>query len=227
VTTIWLRLYAIVEGQTEQAFANQTLIPHLSNFEIELKPKLVVTNRKLGARGGGLNFETISSDMQRLMSQQRGQDVRFTTMIDLYKLPRHFPGYEKSKTIHNPVRKVEFLEGEWAKQVNDRRFVPFIQLYEFETLLFCDLSALEQRIAGASSGVDSLRIEVGDTEPEAINDGEQTAPSKRIIRHVPAYKFSKVRVGAPAASAIGLSALRGKCPHFNAWIHRLENVRAQ
>ena len=58
--------------------------------------------------------------------------------------------------------------------------------------------------------------------PEDINEGAATAPSKRIIRHVPIYERNKVRVGAPAAAAIGLNTLRLKCPHFGDWLSRLE-----
>jgi hypothetical protein len=60
--------------------------------------------------------------------------------------------------------------------------------------------------------------------PEEINEGATTAPSKRIIRHLPVYERSKVRVGAAAAAAIGLPALREKCPHFNDWLSRLESL---
>jgi len=34
----------------------------------------------------------------------------------------------------------------------------------------------------------------------------------------------KVRVGAPAAGAIGLPVLREKCPHFGQWLARLERL---
>ena len=63
-----------------------------------------------------------------------------------------------------------------------------------------------------------------DLEPEEINEGAATAPSKRIIRHLPVYEWNKVRVGAPAAAAIGLPILRQKCPHFGQWISKLERL---
>ncbi|MCU0798023.1 MAG: DUF4276 family protein, partial [Akkermansiaceae bacterium] len=68
----------------------------------------------------------------------------------------------------------------------------------------------------------ALQNEVAHLLPEEINDGPHTAPSKRIIRHLPLYERSKVRVGAVAAAAIGLPTLRAKCPHFDHWITRLE-----
>lgn len=67
-------------------------------------------------------------------------------------------------------------------------------------------------------------VEVQGIPPEEINEGTTTAPSKRIIQHVPVYERSKVRVGASAAAAIGLPVLRTKCPHFDAWLRQLEKL---
>ena len=80
------------------------------------------------------------------------------------------------------------------------------------------------RIVGCGRGVQNLKDEVGDTPPEDINDGPLTAPSKRIIQHVPRYETVKVRVGATAAGAIGLASLRENCPHFDAWVSNLERL---
>ena len=60
--------------------------------------------------------------------------------------------------------------------------------------------------------------------PEDINEGRNTAPSKRLIHHIPRYEKLKVRVSAPAADAIGLPILREKCPHFGQWLTRLEKL---
>lgn len=220
----WVRLYVTVEGPTEKKFADETLRPHLALFSIDLRPRIVITNRKLGARGRGKYYETIQGDLARLMSEDASSKARFSTMVDLYALPHHFPGKADAEHMTEAVTKVEHLEAAWATAVADRRFIPFIQLHEFEALLYCDLAELEKRIENATAGITALRREVGHLAPEAINEGPTTAPSKRIIRHVPAYQFNKPRVGAPAASAIGLSVLRQKCPHFSQWITKLENL---
>ena len=62
----WLRLYITVEGQAEKAFADLALTPHLANFNIEVRPRVVLTNRKLGKRGGILDFARIQGDLNRL-----------------------------------------------------------------------------------------------------------------------------------------------------------------
>jgi len=68
----WKRLYITVEGQAERAFASQVLVPHLAQFSIEVKPRLVVTNRNLGCRGGITNYSKIRNDLaMRLKEDHR------------------------------------------------------------------------------------------------------------------------------------------------------------
>lgn len=218
----WVRLYITTEGQTERKFAEEVLGTHLANYNIEVKARVVLTNRKLGKRGGTMDYDKIRGDLQRLMLEDQNQEARFTTMIDLYALPNTFPGWTEAMQPAHPQNRVTILERSLKAAITDQRFLPYIQLHEFEALLYCDLSQLQKRITGSAPGLTKLTKEVRGIPPEEINDGTTTAPSKRIIRHVPIYERSKVRVGVAAAAAIGLPALRNKCPHFNSWVNRLE-----
>lgn len=220
----WLRLYITVEGQAEKAFADQVLIPHLANYSIEVRPRVVLTNRKLGKRGGILDFARIQGDLTRLMKQDRQPEARFTTMIDFYALPSEFPGWPEARKANSPAQRVSILERAMYDQFGDDRFHPYIQLHEFESLLYCDLGELQCRLANSEQGIAALKKEISHLQPEEINEGVATAPSKRLIRHLPVYERSKVRVGAPAAAAIGLPVLRSMCPHFNEWVQGLENL---
>lgn len=221
---VWLRLYITVEGQSERKFTDEVLKPHLAKFSIDVKSRVVLTNRKLGKRGGVLNFVNIQSDLNRLMREDAHSEARFTTMVDLYALPPEFPGWAEARKKAAPKERVSILETAFLAELADPRFLPYIQLHEFEALLYCDLSQLQRRIADSEQAVETLSREVAGLEPEDINEGATTAPSKRIIRHLPIYDKLKVRVGAPAAAAIGLPQLRAKCPHFNEWVGKLENL---
>lgn len=221
----WLRLYITVEGQSERKFADDVLRPYLASFSIEVKTRVVLTNRKLGKRGGILDFEKIRGDLVRLMNEDRKPEARFTTMMDLYALPSEFPGWAEAHKKNSPLKRVAVLEESLQKEMGDERFLPYIQLHEFEALLYCDLTQLQQRISGTEKAIAALSKEVKNLEPEDINEGSTTAPSKRIINHVPIYERLKVRVGAPAAAAIGLPALRAKCPHFHDWVSQLEQLQ--
>jgi hypothetical protein len=220
----WKRLYITVEGQAEQAFAKEVLVPHLAQFSIDVKPRLVITNRKLGCRGGITDYRKIRSDLVMRLKEDAKPEARFTTMLDLYALPGEFPGWVQANACAAAIQKVAALESALHADLADTRFIPYIQLHEFEALLFCDLSELQNRISGSGQALANLARSVQHLSPEDINQGPTTAPSKRIINHVPIYEKTKVRVGAPAAAAIGLSKLRSKCPHFDAWIDRLESL---
>jgi hypothetical protein len=218
----WPRLYIVVEGQTEREFVKLVLAPHLATVSVDVKPCVVHTNRGLNKRGGLNNFKQLRSDLERMTKADAAPQSRFTTMIDLYALPAGFPGWETAKQEPRRVQRVAMLEEALQAEIGDPRFFPHIQVHEFETLLFCDLTRLEGRIEGADRGLLALQKEVAGMAPEDINERPTHAPSKRMIKHVPAYKTQKVRVGAAAAAAIGLPKLREKCPHFDAWVTRLE-----
>ena len=39
----WVRLYVTTEGQTERKFAEEVLVPHLANYNIEVKAGMTTT----------------------------------------------------------------------------------------------------------------------------------------------------------------------------------------
>ena len=83
----------------------------------------------------------------------------------------------------------------------------------------------EQTFADTVPRICALQRIVDDVpSPELIDDGQQTAPSKRIIAQFPQYGDLKTTVGTQMAERIGLETIRSKCPHFNAWVDRLEKL---
>ncbi|CAD5914439.1 hypothetical protein PA905_02950 [Planktothrix agardhii CCAP 1459/11A] len=117
---------------------------------------------------------------------QRNAQKPFTTMCDLYALPNDFPGFEEAQKISDPYERVKQLENALFDDINDSRFIPYIQLHEFEALILSDPIKLEERFPNYQSEVQKLVSLCQSFEsPELINDGEQTAPSKRIIQAIP------------------------------------------
>ena len=110
------------------------------------------------------------------------------------------------------------------------RFLPCVQLHEFEALLFVDPSATVQALeaVGHPRNADQLQVNLQRVKEEAhgsverINDSEQTAPSKRLLQLVPGY--DKVAWGNMAAEAAGLPALRTGCPWLSRWLEQLESL---
>ena len=109
-------------------------------------------------------------------------------MFDLYKLPTDFPGFAQVNNFGDPYQKVMRLEESLAADIADPRFVPYIQLHEFEGLLFSDVQALDAILKGQHNRSLLTRLQQIRAQfktPEEINDGETTAPSKRLAESIP------------------------------------------
>ena len=226
------RLYLFAEGRTEQTFANAVLSPHLAVHGVYLHRAVLIAHahkKQRTHRGGGRKFGAMQKDIDRFMRQERGRDVFFTSMIDLYALHEGFPGTKEAERFRDdPYRRVNALEASWASEAKDSRFIPHIQLHEFEAYLFVDLPILSNFYPAEHRAVANLQDGAGAfASPELIDDGHDTAPSKRIIGELPRYEADKVTVGVQAADQIGLSAIRSKCPHFSRWLERLQALGAR
>ncbi len=220
-----VRLHCIVEGQIEEAFVNQILKLHLANRSIWVDVRYVMTGARHERtyRGGATRYSRAQRDIDAWRRQDQNRDARFTTMFDLYGLPADFPGYEEAKRKPNSLQRVQWLENAWQKDIDDWRFIPYIQLHEFEALLLSDPQQLASRFVGQDTAIQELAATTARFEsPEWVNDGTNTAPSKRIIQAIPEYRGSKVSAGPIVAEHIGLSTLREKCKHFGAWLDSLE-----
>lgn len=117
---------------------------------------------------------------------------------------------------------LEFAGGRQVrKAVGDKRFRPYVQLHEFEALMFVDaaLAAARAGEPGVGRMIESAVVSSGGAE--LVNEGPTTAPSKRIKASSPGYV--KTIDGPALAGAIGLTNLAHACPHFAEWIHWLES----
>ncbi|MBV8361491.1 MAG: DUF4276 family protein, partial [Deltaproteobacteria bacterium] len=102
-----------------------------------------------------------------------------------------------------------------------RRFIPYIQLHEFEALLFSDPDKFLYAFPDAGSAIEELHaIRVRYGGPEDI-DGDE-APSQKVLRVLP--DFVKTVSGILIAKRIGLTVFRRECPHFDGWITKLLQV---
>lgn len=221
------RLNITAEGQTEERFVKDTLSIHLGKFNVSTDVRCVMTSKdkKKCHRGGLVSYAKAKSDITLWIKEDNNRDVRFTTMFDLYALPNDFPKYDESKRIIDAYERVEFLEKAFAQDIQDNRFIPYIQLHEFESLIFSKPEELEIEYFEHSKEINKLKqilLEKGN--PELINDNPETAPSKRIIKLIPEYECNKVSVGASIAGIIGIDFLKKACLHFNDWVMKLENI---
>lgn len=218
-------LYVVCEGQTEEAFVKRVLAPHLRLRHVEAIPIVVTTSRDATTgekhQGGG-RWKHWNRDLTLVMKQHgRRARVAFTTFFDLYGLPPDFPRLEAHSADGDTARRAGALELELAKVFDEHRLIPYLQRHEFEALVLACLDDLEGWLdAGDRAGVATLRAELGSAMPEDVNDGPQTAPSKRLIRCIPGFR--KTVHGVDACELAGLAKLRARCPRFDAWVAKLE-----
>lgn len=219
------RLLVTAEGQTEERFVKDTLSFYLGQFNISTDVRCVLTSKDKNKRyrGGLISYDKAKSDIKMWLKEDHNPDARFTTMFDLYALPDDFPRYKESKKINDAYQRVEFLEKTFAEDIQDNRFIPYIQLYEFESLILSKPEVLEIEYFEHSKEIISLnQILKTKGNPELINDSPETAPSKRILKLIPEY--DKVSVGSSIVGKIGIDFLKKTCKHFNDWITKLENL---
>lgn len=219
-----VRLHLVVEGQTEETFVRDLLAPELGAHGVFCGAHRVTTGRRRERvfRGGLLNYRHLRRDLELWMKEDNASESWFTTMIDLYGLPSDFPGFTESRRLADPIARVKFLEAKFADDMAHQRFVPYIQLHEFEALLFSDPQSFS--LAFPSIGAEVAKLEAIRRQfatPELIDDGPDTCPSKRICEILPQYV--KPSSGPLIVNRIGLARLREECPHFAEWLDSLLN----
>lgn len=222
-----LRVHVICEGATEETFVNELLAPNLTFRNVLLLPSVL---GQPGKKGGDVRYESLRTDLRKRL---RGDSNSLcTTLIDFYGLPANFPGKQEAMRFQEPHDKAKSVCKALMTKVQDdigensvRRFIPYVQMHEFEGLLFSDPANFAKGIEKPSLEVQFARIKSEFETPEHINDSQITAPSKRIISLFPDNeRYEKPTMGRLAATAIGLPKIRAECPLFNAWLQSLENL---
>jgi hypothetical protein len=216
------RLIIIGEGQTEQAFCKDILQPFFATKSIYIQNPTIKKTK-----GGIVPWKELKKEI--LNHLKSDTTVCVTLLMDYYGIiPKHdFPEWEESQTIVDKNKRMDFLENAMLREIGkkyENRFIPYIQLHEFEGLLFCDKHVFDanfEREEFLDYNYLNETIE-RNANPEMINDGKTTAPSKRLSKIILGYQ--KTVHGPLLAEEIGLKAMREKCPRFNNWIEKLSEI---
>ena len=208
------RLYIVVEGQTEEEFVKSLLAPHFLKESIYVYPVIIHTSK--GYKGGFVNYDHLKNDVNKLLHSQ-GNDVVVTTFVDYFRCP-DLPQKEEWKSIQNHAKQVNQMESVVSADISDRRFIPYIQLHEFEALLFSAIDGFNEYFD--QNIVAQLQAIIDDFDnPEDINSSPENAPSKRLLRII--QEYDKVMYGNIVALEIGIIKILDKCPRFRNWVETL------
>lgn len=222
------RIVVVCEGETEEEFVRDVLAPGFYGLGLYLEPQMVETAP--GHRGGALNYDRVKPHLRNTLRQNSAPVV--TTLFDLYKLDKRFPGFEKSQGFLNLGQRLDVLRRELHADVvvaagcQPERFIPYIQPYEFEALLFSDVSALTQVNPSWSKKAIERLVEVraAAESPEHINDRPETKPAAHLERELNNPNYRKRRHGPIAAQKIGLAKIEAECAFFAAWLAQIRAV---
>ena len=218
------RVVVIVEGPTEAEFVDSVLARELAERGVYLEPRLS------GHKGGIRPYDSAKKDILACLKRER--DAYCTTMFDYYGMPATWPGVTESKgkpargipAIIEPAIRND-IAATLGDAYNPQRFIPYVQMHEFEALLFSDIEKLRYCYPQEENAIGRLVAVAAEFEsPEEINDDPETAPSARISKEVRLYK--KVIAGSITALQITLPKLREKCKHFDSWVSELEKLGA-
>ena len=171
-------------------------MPHLNAHAVYLSPVSL---------DGNVSLDKAERDLRGLLNNHDA----VTTLYDLY-------GFKRRKALT-----ADELERELAERIgNPANFIPYIQLHEFEALIFAGPGEAAKALGAPALATELHRVVEECGAPERINDGYDTCPSRRLKRLHPPYE--KVLHGHLIIERIGLARVREACPRFGAWLGRLE-----
>lgn len=216
------RIIIICEGETEKEFCSTILSPYFITKGIYIHSPLIKKSS-----GGVIKWDQLQK--QVLLHLKNDPTAYVTTLIDYYGLYKkhNFPKWREAEQQVNKNRRMEIIEQGMHQDIEDSyryRFIPYIQLHEFEGLLFNDISVFYQQIPPDELiGVQELKRTFDQFKnPEMINNNRETSPSHRLERIILGY--NKIVYGNILAEAIGLDRIREKCPRFSDWLGKIEGI---
>ena len=214
------RLHILVEGQTEEAVARDAVQPYLSNTDVWVSYSIHKTKRPAAQpayKGGISNWSKLDREL-RLLLRDSSITV-LTTLIDYYAFPANAPGMT-DRPYGSSYERVMHVEHALAEAIGDARFLPNLTLHEIEAWVLADCTRLGELMGDTGGAEDLSRIVQQESGPELVDDGVDTAPSKRILNAYPGYR--KTIDGPLVIADAGLDRIRRSCPHADDWLKKVE-----
>lgn len=204
-------VFLLVEGQTEKALADMILAPAAAKQDVVLKTKTVITSATLSGshRGeeGWKNYDTVLRGLLR-----NSHFRRIGLLIDYHQYPSGAPGPNAEGHGVHQEKLIDTLRA----QYRDPRFRPLVVLHEIEALVLAAVDAGHGDKAIKRQELAALRRAITAAGgPEFVNNGTDTAPSKRLMKADPHY--IKDVTGPDLVAQAGLDAILERCPTFAAW----------
>lgn len=213
-------LHILCEGQTEEIIARDVMEPHFAGEDTWVTWSIFTTKRPAGGpafKGGLSRWPKLERELQRLLRDS--STTVLTTMFDYYAFPPDAPGMA-DRPHGLPHERVRHVESALAKAIGDERFLPNLVLHETEAWVLADCRRLGELMGNPVPAAELERIVRLESGPELVDDGVDTAPSKRIVNAYPQYM--KTIDGPLVIADAGLDFIRSCCPHADDWLRQIE-----
>jgi Domain of unknown function (DUF4276) len=213
-------LHILCEGQTEEILAREVIAPSFANTDTRVTQSIFTTKHPAGGpafKGGLSRWPKLELEL-RLLLRDSSTTV-LTTMFDYYAFPADAPGMA-DRPHGSPYDRVRHVETALVEAISDRRFLPNLILHETEAWVLADCGRLGQMMGDPGPAAKLESVVLQEASPELVNDGINTAPSKRIISAYPQY--TKTIDGPLVIADVGLDAIKVSCPHANDWLGEVE-----
>lgn len=221
-----IEVIVFTEGQTEEQFIKRLIAPVFRPNQIFIKPHTLNTSQD--AKGGAVSFDRLKLNARNTLRQK--PEAILTTFLDLYGLDTSFPNFVEANKLADVYARTTSIETALHQAIVEHvgcrpeRFIPYIQPYEFEGLLFSDVEALVLTEPSWNNALVKLKAVQDSFEtPEHINNSYETKPSKRL-ENILVPKYKKTRHGPLAAEKITLHVMEDECVHFKSWMTNLRGL---
>lgn len=209
-----IRVCIICEGATEVEFVKSCMTSYLLESSVIAYPAILQAPSGKH-RGGRVTVDRLAN----FISHQYDEADRITTLVDYYGF-QDLNGRSRSVLEADIIQAVKQIK----PNVDERFIIPYVQMYEFEGLLFSDIEQFQFVLDGWNPKRRAMLKAIKDSfdSPEAINNSPLTAPSKRILNIFDNDSYSKTEHGPLIAEEIGIECIRQQCPQFDQWLSRLQ-----
>jgi len=220
------RLIIYCEGYGEELVVRRLIRHALQPYGVHVENPIVAATKlePVENRGGFVHWEIIRQDLKNLFSQKKDPNTRFTTLLDVYRMPDkvlRLAGFHEP--VSTPVD-IDQVQQAIEHDLEEPRFTAYLQRHELEALALADITALKTLWPNRSKQLAALQTSIqGFGSPEDVNHGSKTAPSKRLIQAVPEYETEKDVKAYWALAEVGIERARARCPRFDAWLKLWEN----
>jgi len=186
-------IIVLCEGQTEERFIKEIIIPAFSPLHIV--PKIIMT--KAGKKGGSVHYEDFIKQTKNLL--RNTQLTLLLTMFDLAGIPPSWWNGIKSKCPKH-------LNEKFQKDIKDSRFYPVWMIYEFEMLAFIAPQITGEVIGKQYTASLEKVLKNNQHNPEAINHNNY--PSKYLLQICGKHGYQKTIDGIQIAKRLTMEQLK-------------------